>query len=103
MILAFIDQADGHIKKSSFEAAAYAAKTAELMGTTAEAIVLGAVSDDLAKLGNYGIKKVHTVAGASLSQFDAQVYTNILAQAVEATNADVIGVFSVLPYAARCF
>lgn len=93
MILAFIDQADGHIKKSSFEAAAYAAKTAELMGTTAEAIVLGAVSDDLAKLGNYGIKKVHTVAGASLSQFDAQVYTNILAQAVEATNADVI-VFS---------
>ncbi len=93
MILAFIDQADGHIKKSSFEAAGYAAKTAELMGTTAEAIVLGAVSDDLAKLGNYGIKKVHTVAGASLSQFDAQVYTNILAQAVEATNADVI-VFS---------
>ncbi|RYY45539.1 MAG: electron transfer flavoprotein subunit alpha/FixB family protein, partial [Chitinophagaceae bacterium] len=60
-VLVFLDQTDGHIKKSSFEAAGYAAKTAELLGTTAEAILLGTVNDDLAALGNYGIKKVHTV------------------------------------------
>ncbi len=91
MILVFIDQAEGHIKKASFEAASYAAKTAELLGTTAEAIVLGNVNDDLASLGNYGIKKVHTVANPALNQFDAQVYCKIIAEA--AAGADVI-VFS---------
>ena len=92
-VLVFLDQADGHIKKSSFEAASYASKTAALLGTTAEALVLGTVSDDLATLGNYGIKKVHTVAEAGLNNLDAQVFTSIIAQAAEAVAADVI-VFS---------
>lgn len=91
MVLVFIDQTAGHIKKSSFEAASYAAKVAELTGTTAEAIILGTVADDLSQLGNYGITKVHTVAQESLNNFDAQVYTKIIAAAAE--NADVI-VFS---------
>ncbi|MEP7164780.1 MAG: electron transfer flavoprotein subunit alpha/FixB family protein [Ferruginibacter sp.] len=90
MVLVFLDQADGHIKKSSFEAASYAAKVAEQTGSTAEAIVLGTVKDDLASIGNYGIKKVHTVTDASLNNLDAQVYTKIIAQAAEATGADVI-------------
>ncbi|MFT3981442.1 MAG: electron transfer flavoprotein subunit alpha/FixB family protein [Ferruginibacter sp.] len=92
-VLVFIDQSEGHIKKSSFEAASYAAQTAEKLGTSAEAIVLGTVNDDLASLGNYGISKVHTVADASLNNFDAQVYAKVLSQAAEATGADVI-VFS---------
>ncbi|MEO8770550.1 MAG: electron transfer flavoprotein subunit alpha/FixB family protein [Ferruginibacter sp.] len=89
-VLVFLDQADGHIKKSSFEAANYAAKVAEQLGTTAEAIVLGTVSDDLASIGNYGVKKVHTVADAALNNLDAQVYAKVIAQAVEITGADVI-------------
>lgn len=90
MVLIFLDQADGHIKKSSFEAASYGSKVAAMMGTTSEAILLGTVSDDLASIGNYGVKKVHTVANASLNTLDAQVYTKIISQAVEATGADVI-------------
>ena len=89
-VIVFLDQADGHIKKSAFEAANYAAKTAALTGTTAEGIVLGNVKDDLSTLGNYGLTKVHTVADAALDHFDAQVFTNILAQAVEASNANII-------------
>lgn len=92
-VLVFIDQSEGHIKKSSFEAASYAAQTAEKSGTAAEAIVLGAVTDDLASLGNYGIKKVHTVADAALNNLDAQVFAKIIAQVAEATAADVV-VFS---------
>lgn len=92
-VLVFLDQADGHIKKSSFEAANYAAKIAEQTGTTAEAVVLGTVKDDLVTIGNYGISKVHTVADASLNNLDAQVYTKVIAQVVEATGADII-VFS---------
>ena len=88
-VLVFLDQAEGHIKKSSFEAANYAAKIAEQTGTTAEAIVLGTVNDDLSALGNYGIKKVHTVTDASLNNFDAQVFTKIIAQAAEAADTIV--------------
>ncbi len=92
-VLVYIDHADGSIKKASLEAASYAAKIAEQTGTSAEAIVLGTLSEDLASLGNYGIKKVHTVADASLNNFDAQVFCNVLAQAATATDATVI-VFS---------
>jgi electron transfer flavoprotein alpha subunit len=52
--------------------------------------VLGNVSDDVASLGKYGIKKVHQVASNTLNHLDAQVFTNIIAQAVDAAAADVI-------------
>jgi electron transfer flavoprotein alpha subunit len=89
-VLIFLDQSEGHIKKSSFEAASYGAKVAELLGTTANAIVLGNVADDLATLGNYGIKKVHTVKNAALDHIDAQVFTKIIADAAKAIDAKVI-------------
>jgi electron transfer flavoprotein alpha subunit len=89
-VLIFLDQSEGHIKKSSFEAASYGAKVAELLGTTADAIVLGNVADDLTTLGNYGIKKVHTVKIAALDHVDAQVFTKIIADAAKAIDAKVI-------------
>ncbi len=92
-VLVFIDQSEGHIKKSSFEAAAYGAKVAEQLGVAAEGIVLGNVADDLAALGKYGLKKVHTVQNDVLNHLDAQVFTNVIAQAVAATVATVV-VFS---------
>lgn len=92
-VLVFLDQSEGHIKKSSFEAACYAAKVAEQLATTAEGIVLGNVSDDLAALGKYGLKKIYTVKNDLLNNLDAQLYTQVIAAAVAATNAKVI-VFS---------
>lgn len=92
-VLVFIDQADGQIKKSSFEAAAYAAEIAKTNGSIAQALILGSLTDDAASLGNYGIAKVHTANDKKLDAFDAQVYTDVIAQAVESTGADII-VFS---------
>jgi electron transfer flavoprotein alpha subunit len=89
-VLVFLDHADGHIRKASFEAASYGAAVARQIGTTAEAIVLGTVSEDLSSLGKYGISKVYKVSNAALNQLDAQVYTKALAEAVAATNTDVI-------------
>ena len=91
MVLIYIDTQEGQIKKSSFEAASYGAAIAKLLNTNCEAILLGNVKDDAASLGNYGVTKVHTVADASLDNFDAQVFTKVIAQAAE--NADVV-VFS---------
>jgi electron transfer flavoprotein alpha subunit len=92
-ILIFLDQADGHIKKSSFEAAGYGAAIAKQLGTAAEAIVLGTVNDDLATLGKYGVTKVHTVKNDTLNQVDAQVFAKIIGDAATAIGATVI-VFS---------
>lgn len=92
-ILIFLDQADGHIKKSSLEAAGYGAAIAKQTGTVAEALVLGNVQDDLTTLGKYGIAKIHTVKNEALNNVDAQVFTQIIAEAAIAIGATVI-VFS---------
>ncbi len=92
-VLIFLDQADGNIKKNSFEAASYGAKIAENLNTSAEGIVLGTVKDDLAALGKYGLKKIYTVKNESLNNFDDQVYTQVIAEAAKKADSKVI-VFS---------
>ena len=57
MVLILADQTDGQFKKTAFEALSYGAKVAEQLGTTAEALVLGTVNDDLASLGKVRCKK----------------------------------------------
>ena len=89
-VLIFLDQADGQIKKSAFEVAAYGVAIAKQMGSTAEALVLGTVTDDLSVLGQYGIATVHTVKQESLNQLDAQVYTSIIAEAASKLSTTVI-------------
>lgn len=93
MVLIFLDQSDGHIKKSSFEIASYGAKLAENLGTAAEGIVLGIVNDDLAGLGKYGLKKIHTIKNEALNNFDDEVFTHVIAEVAKKTDAKVI-VFS---------
>lgn len=89
-ILIFLDQSDGHIKKSSFEAASYGAKLAETLNTSAEGIVLGTVNDDLAALGKYGFKKIHSIKNEALNNFDDEVFTHVLAEAAKSIDAKVI-------------
>ena len=94
-VLIFIDTAEGHVKKASFEAMTYGAKVAELLSTTAEGVVLGTTKDDLASLGKYGVKKIHHVNNSSLDHLDAQVYTKAIADVAGKTGAKII-VFSIM-------
>jgi electron transfer flavoprotein alpha subunit len=89
-VLIFLDQSEGHIKKSSLEATAYGAKIALDLGTSAEGIVLGKVKDDLAALGKYGLTKIHTVKNEALNNFDDEAYTHILAEVVKNTGSKVV-------------
>jgi electron transfer flavoprotein alpha subunit len=89
-VLIFVDHIDGHIKKASHEALSYGAKIAEQTGTTAEAVILGTVNDDLGKLGEHGVKKVYQVQNEQLQQFDSQVYTKVIAQVAQQSGAKVI-------------
>jgi electron transfer flavoprotein alpha subunit len=92
-VLIFIDTAEGHVKKASLEAISYGAKVAEQLGTAAEGVVLGTVTEDLTALGKYGVKKIHQVNNDSLNHLDAQIFTKVIAQVAEQTGAKVI-VFS---------
>ena len=92
-VLIFIDHSEGHVKKASLEALSYGAKIAEQLGTTAEGILLGTVTEDLAALGKYGVKKIHQAAQESLNHLDAQVFAKIVSEAVVSTGATVV-VFS---------
>ena len=89
-VLIFLDQSEGHIKKNSLEAASYGAKVAEMLNTTAEGIVLGTINEDLAGLGKYGLKKVHSLKNKSLNNFDDAVFTDVIAEAAKIIDAKVI-------------
>lgn len=92
-VLVFIDVAEGHVKKASFEVLSYGARLAGQLGTTVEGVVLGSTEEDLSLLGKYGVKKIHHVKNDNLDHFDSQVLTNVIAQVVQAVGAKVI-VFS---------
>jgi electron transfer flavoprotein alpha subunit len=92
-VLIFVDHLDGNIKKASHEALSYGAQLAAKTNTTAEAVVLGDVQEDLSTLGQYGVTKVHQVKHANLNQFDGQVYAKVIAEVAQATGATTL-VFS---------
>ncbi len=90
MVLIYIDQADQEIKKASFEAISYGAAIAKQLGTSAEALILGTVNDDLSSLGKYGATKVHLVANPLLNNFDASVNANVIAAAATKLGANIV-------------
>lgn len=92
-VLVFLDQGEGHIRKSAYEAAAYGAKIAEQLGIEANGVVLGKVEEDLASLGKYGLKHIYHADDEKLNQLDDEIYTAVIAGVVGKTNGKVI-VFS---------
>ena len=89
-VLILADHAEGHFKKTALEALSYGVKVAGQLGTTAEALVLGTITEDLALLGKYGITKVHHAANEALNVVDAQVYAKVIADLVQASGAKVV-------------
>jgi electron transfer flavoprotein alpha subunit len=90
-VLIFVDHSEGHISKSSFEALSYGFALAKQTNTTADAVVLGDVSDDeAASLGKYGISKTFVFPGDIYNHVDAQVYTKAIAEAMSKSEASVI-------------
>lgn len=91
MVLIFAEQANGKIKKASFEALSYGTRLAAQLGTTAEALVLGtADATELSDLGNYGVTTVHHDANTQFNAFDAQAYTAAMAAMATQGGATVI-------------
>lgn len=90
-VLVYIENTDGVIKKSAFEAASYGKEIAHALNTDAIAISIGDVNtDDLQRLGNYGITKVFNVSNDTLKSFVNQAYASIIAEVAKKEDASVI-------------
>jgi len=89
-VLIFIDHSEGHVKKASLEALSYGAALAGKLGTTADGILLGTVTEDLTALGKYGVKKIYQVGQESLNHLDAQIFGRVVSDAVGKTGATVV-------------
>ena len=84
-VLVYTESWDGSFRKSTFEAASYASETAKILGTEVIAISLGEVSsDELDKLGNYGVSKV--VSCSAIEKGDGQAATNAIAKITDDAN-----------------
>jgi len=89
-VLIYIDHADGQIKKSALEAISYGAALAKKLNTTAEGLVLGNLSEDLAALGTYGLSTVHHATDEAFDKADAQALAKTVAEAASKTSAEVL-------------
>lgn len=89
MVLVFAESQNKQFKKTTFETITYGAKTAQALGTTCVAVVLGEAAG-AGVLGKYGASKVYQITSDHLAQFDSQVYTAAIAGAVDQLGADVI-------------
>jgi len=91
MILIYIDNSEGKVKKASLEAVSYGLALAKQMGKNATGICVGNVVDDaLQILGEYGLEKVLNVKAEYLNNFDSGANTKAISKAVSHTNADVV-------------
>lgn len=91
MVLVYIDNSEGQLKKASYEAAGYGVALAEQMGTDAVGVCVGNVADDvLSTLGEYGLSRILNVKNEGLNYFDSQIQTKAVAKAVEFLGAEVV-------------
>lgn len=90
-VLVYIEQTSEGVKKSSVEAAYYAAKVAQKLGVSAVGVALGSASSaHLEELGSVGLSKVLHVSDATFDNFDSKAYTKAISEVAEKEGAKVV-------------
>ena len=89
-VLAVLEQREGIIKRSSFEAASTAAKLAKDLNTSAEAVVVGDVVSNLNEVAKYGIQKVIHLKNSELVNYSSSGYTEAITNLAVEGNYDIL-------------
>jgi electron transfer flavoprotein alpha subunit len=90
-VLVYTENWGGKFKKLSLELVSFASGMAEKTGGDVTALSIGNVDhDQLSKLGACGASKVLSVNGGIPDGMDIQLYTGIIASAMEKTGAKVL-------------
>ncbi len=89
-ILAVLEQRDGQIKRSGFEAASTAANLAKDLSTTAEAVVVGDVISNINEVSKYGIQKVTHIKNLDLTNYSSSGYTDLISSLAKESGYDIL-------------
>ncbi len=87
-ILIYTENNEGKFKKTALELASYAHKVAQSLNTTVTALTINA--SDVNALAQYGVSKVLNVKSDKLQNFNAKAYSDVIKQAAEKENAQVV-------------
>ena len=87
MVLVFLEQKDGKIKKSSLEAASFAADIAAAVGSKVVGLIINGVKN-LSELGLYGVDVVYEYHATDY--LDTQQWVQILSQAISILKSDYL-------------
>lgn len=91
-VLVYTESEEGKIKKIALEVVSYAKGIADQMGTTVTAVSINA--NDTSELDKYGASKILQVSNDKLSNFNAEAYADVIAQAAKSEDSKVIIVTS---------
>lgn len=86
-VLVFVENHNGKIKKSGFEAVYFGSLLAKNMGVSCHALTYGQ-NPDAGTLGKYGAKEVHVASYNG--DFDTQVYTAMVSEAAQKLGAKAV-------------
>ena len=90
-VIAFAKNWNGKFKNSTFELVSYTKALAEQLNTNLVVLSIGEVAEDELKiLGKYGADKILTVNDPKLNTLTSRVYAEVLAQAANKVESDII-------------
>ncbi len=89
-ILVFVEQRNGQIKKSSFEAVGLAKKLSEKLGCETEAVCVGNNVEATEQIGGYGVTKLTLLKNEAFELYSPSGYAKAVADHAAAAGADII-------------
>ena len=89
-ILAILEQREGLLKRSAFEAVTMAKQLAAELNIGAEAVVVGNEVSNINDIGNYGIDKVIHLKSTELENYSSSGYRDAIADYAKETDADYL-------------
>jgi len=89
-ILVVLEQREGLLKRSGFEAASTAVKLAKDLNTSAEAVVVGDLISNLYDISKYGIRKVIHIKKTELTNYSSSGYTEAISNLAKEGDYDIL-------------
>ncbi|RMA57618.1 electron transfer flavoprotein subunit alpha/FixB family protein [Ulvibacter antarcticus] len=87
-VLVYTESEEGKFKKIALEAVSYAKGIADAMGTSVTAVAIN--GGNASELATYGAAKILEVSNDSLTNFNAEAYADVVAQAAKKEDAKVV-------------
>jgi electron transfer flavoprotein alpha subunit len=89
-ILAVIEQRNGIIKRSGFEAASVAADISRDLGGSADAVVVGDSISNLNEVSKYGVQKIFHLKNEQLFNYSSSGYTEAISNLAKDIDYDIL-------------